>query len=97
MMVRPVSTASGKDACFIIPLHNTTTETRKSGFTPPALQSWSFVMTIAALVEGGPLRMGAIGPAVTAVQVALRNDGRDIQPRSRDRDDYADRPEDLRG
>lgn len=36
-------------------------------------------MTIAALVAGGPLRMGATGPAVTAVQLALRNDGRDIQ------------------
>lgn len=36
-------------------------------------------MTIAALVTGGPLRMGATGPAVTAVQLALRNDGRDIQ------------------
>jgi uncharacterized protein (TIGR02594 family) len=36
-------------------------------------------MTIAALVAGGPLRMGATGPAVIAVQLALRNDGRDIQ------------------
>lgn len=36
-------------------------------------------MTIAALVAAGPLRMGATGPAVTAVQLALRNDGRDIQ------------------
>jgi hypothetical protein len=36
-------------------------------------------MTIAALVAAGPLRMGSIGPAVTAVQLALRNDGRDIQ------------------
>jgi uncharacterized protein (TIGR02594 family) len=36
-------------------------------------------MTIAALVAAKPLRMGAIGPAVTAVQLALRNDGRDIQ------------------
>ncbi|OYU91881.1 MAG: hypothetical protein CFE29_03255 [Bradyrhizobiaceae bacterium PARB1] len=36
-------------------------------------------MTIAALVASGPLRMGATGPAVTAVQLALRNDGRDIQ------------------
>lgn len=36
-------------------------------------------MTIAALVSAAPLRMGAIGPAVTAVQIALRNDGRDIQ------------------
>lgn len=36
-------------------------------------------MTIAALVAAAPLRMGAIGPAVTAVQLALRNDGRDIQ------------------
>ncbi|MBR1198814.1 TIGR02594 family protein [Bradyrhizobium sp. AUGA SZCCT0158] len=36
-------------------------------------------MTIAALVAAGPLRLGAIGPAVTAVQLALRNDGRDIQ------------------
>jgi hypothetical protein len=36
-------------------------------------------MTIAALVAAGPLRLGAIGPAVTALQFALRNDGRDIQ------------------
>lgn len=36
-------------------------------------------MTIAALVASGPLRMGATGPAVTAVQLALRNDSRDIQ------------------
>jgi uncharacterized protein (TIGR02594 family) len=35
-------------------------------------------MTIASLVAAGPLRMGASGPAVTAVQLALRNDGRDI-------------------
>lgn len=35
-------------------------------------------MTIAALVASGPLRMGATGPAVTALQLALRNDGRDI-------------------
>jgi uncharacterized protein (TIGR02594 family) len=36
-------------------------------------------MTIATSVAAGPLRMGSIGPAVTAVQLALRNDGRDIQ------------------
>lgn len=36
-------------------------------------------MTIAASLAGGPLRMGATGPAVTAVQLALRNDGRDIE------------------
>lgn len=36
-------------------------------------------MTIAALVAGGPLRMGAIGSAVTTVQLALRNAGYDIQ------------------
>ena len=36
-------------------------------------------MTIAALVAAAPLRMGASGPAVTAVQIALRNDGREIQ------------------
>jgi len=36
-------------------------------------------MTIAALVAGGPVRLGAIGPVVTAIQMALRNDGRDIQ------------------
>lgn len=36
-------------------------------------------MTIATLVASGPLRMGATGPTVTAVQLALRNDGRDIQ------------------
>lgn len=35
-------------------------------------------MPIAALVTSGPLRMGATGPAVTVVQLALRNDGRDI-------------------
>jgi len=35
-------------------------------------------MTIAALVAGGSVRMGATGPAVTAIQLALRNDGRDI-------------------
>ena len=32
-------------------------------------------MNIAALVAGGPLRMGATGPAVTAVQIALINAG----------------------
>ncbi len=32
-------------------------------------------MTIAALVAGGPLRMGAIGPAVIAVQIALKARG----------------------
>jgi uncharacterized protein (TIGR02594 family) len=37
-------------------------------------------MTIAALVAGGPLRMGATGPAVTAVQLALRNAGYDLEP-----------------
>jgi uncharacterized protein (TIGR02594 family) len=36
-------------------------------------------MTIAALVAGGPLRMGATGPAALAVQLALRNAGYDIQ------------------
>ena len=36
-------------------------------------------MTIAALVAGRPLRVGAVGPAVTAVQLGLRNDGRDLQ------------------
>ncbi|MDB5584810.1 MAG: hypothetical protein JWR80_9986 [Bradyrhizobium sp.] len=36
-------------------------------------------MTIAALVAAAPLRLGAVGPAVTAVQLALRNEGRDIQ------------------
>jgi peptidoglycan hydrolase-like protein with peptidoglycan-binding domain len=36
-------------------------------------------MIIAALVAGGPLRMGAIGPAAIAVQLALRNAGYDIQ------------------
>ena len=36
-------------------------------------------MTIAALVAADPVRLGAIGPVVTAIQLALRNDGRDIQ------------------
>lgn len=36
-------------------------------------------MTIAALVAANPLRMGATGDVVTSVQLALRNDGRDIQ------------------
>jgi peptidoglycan hydrolase-like protein with peptidoglycan-binding domain len=36
-------------------------------------------MAMAALVASVPLRMGATGPAVTGVQLALRNDGRDIQ------------------
>lgn len=36
-------------------------------------------MTIAVFVANAPLRMGATGPAVTAVQLALRNDGRDIE------------------
>jgi uncharacterized protein (TIGR02594 family) len=36
-------------------------------------------MTIAALVAGGPLRMGASGSAVIAVQLALRNAGYEIQ------------------
>jgi murein L,D-transpeptidase YcbB/YkuD len=37
-------------------------------------------MTIVALVASGPLRMGATGPAVTAVQLALRNAGYDLEP-----------------
>lgn len=36
-------------------------------------------MTIAALVASKPLRMGAMGPAVIALQLALRNAGHDIQ------------------
>jgi uncharacterized protein (TIGR02594 family) len=36
-------------------------------------------MTIAALVASGPLRAGATGPAVTAVQLALRNAGYDLE------------------
>jgi uncharacterized protein (TIGR02594 family) len=36
-------------------------------------------MTIVSLMAGNPVRLGAIGPAVTAIQLALRNDGRDIQ------------------
>jgi peptidoglycan hydrolase-like protein with peptidoglycan-binding domain len=36
-------------------------------------------MTIAALVASGPLRMGATGPAVTTVQLALRNAGYDLE------------------
>lgn len=41
---------------------------------------WRISMTIAAVVAGGPLRMGASGPAVTAVQLALRNAGFDLEP-----------------
>lgn len=36
-------------------------------------------MTIAALVASGPLRMGASGPAVVAIQTALRNAGHELQ------------------
>jgi len=36
-------------------------------------------MTIASLVANNPLRLGAVGAAVTAVQLALRNAGHDIQ------------------
>src|SRR4051812_1201270 len=36
-------------------------------------------MTIAAMVAAKPVRLGDVGAAVTAVQIALRNDGRDIR------------------
>jgi peptidoglycan hydrolase-like protein with peptidoglycan-binding domain len=36
-------------------------------------------MTIAALVASGPMRMGATGPAVTAVQLAWRSAGYDLE------------------
>jgi peptidoglycan hydrolase-like protein with peptidoglycan-binding domain len=37
-------------------------------------------MTIAALINNGPIRIGATGPAVIAIQAALRNAGHELIP-----------------